>query len=119
MPYPTVEVLQAWQPVNVHETQWSHPQTSESDKSGLSGRHCTLGTTICHRRVLRGELATERRSSIAVTRRLIEAHGFTIVAAEADWPEAAAIEGHVRHLRDATRARAWRAGAPDMYPFGV
>jgi protein-L-isoaspartate(D-aspartate) O-methyltransferase len=33
----------------------------------------------------------------AITRRLIEKHGFTIVAAEADWPDAAAIDRYVRH----------------------
>ncbi|MBZ9861876.1 protein-L-isoaspartate(D-aspartate) O-methyltransferase [Mesorhizobium sp. CA12] len=33
----------------------------------------------------------------AITRRLIEKHGFSIVAVEADWPDAAAIDRHVRH----------------------
>jgi protein-L-isoaspartate(D-aspartate) O-methyltransferase len=33
----------------------------------------------------------------AITRRLIEAHGFTIVAVEADWPDAATIDRYVRH----------------------
>jgi erythromycin esterase-like protein len=28
---------------------------------------------------------------------LIEQHGFTIVAVEADWPDAAVIDRHVRH----------------------
>lgn len=32
----------------------------------------------------------------AITRRLIEKHGFTIVAVEADWPDAATIDRHVR-----------------------
>lgn len=32
------------------------------------------------------------RARAAITRRLIEKHGFTIVAAEADWPDAAAID---------------------------
>lgn len=32
----------------------------------------------------------------AITRRLIERHGFTIVAVEADWPDAAAIDRYVR-----------------------
>jgi protein-L-isoaspartate(D-aspartate) O-methyltransferase len=39
----------------------------------------------------------------AITRRLVEAHGFNIIAVEADWPDAAAIDRHVRH-RPATRA---------------
>lgn len=32
-----------------------------------------------------------------ITRRLIEEHGFGIVAAEADWPDAARIDHYVRH----------------------
>lgn len=36
------------------------------------------------------------RARAHITRRLIERHGFTIVAAEADWPDAAAIDRHVR-----------------------
>lgn len=37
------------------------------------------------------------RARAAITRRLIEHHGFTIVAAEADWPDAATIDRYVRH----------------------
>jgi erythromycin esterase-like protein len=44
----------------------------------------------------------------AITRRLIEQHGFTIVAVEADWPDAAAIDRYVRHRP--------KSGAPDT-PF--
>jgi len=33
----------------------------------------------------------------AITQRLITDHGFTIVAVEADWPDAARIDRHVRH----------------------
>src|SRR5690606_25002355 len=36
------------------------------------------------------------RARAAITRRLIERHGFTIVAVEADWPDAAAIDRYVR-----------------------
>ncbi|HVM38499.1 MAG TPA: erythromycin esterase family protein [Sphingomicrobium sp.] len=43
------------------------------------------------------------RARAAISRRLIERHGFTIVAVEADWPDAAAIDRYVRH-------RAPRAG---------
>ena len=32
------------------------------------------------------------RARAAITRRLIEEHGFTIVAVEADWPDAAAVD---------------------------
>jgi protein-L-isoaspartate(D-aspartate) O-methyltransferase len=37
------------------------------------------------------------RARAAITRRLIEQHGFTIVAVEADWPDAAAVDRFVRH----------------------
>lgn len=37
------------------------------------------------------------RARAAITQRLIEKHGFTIVAVEADWPDAASIDRHVRH----------------------
>ena len=36
------------------------------------------------------------RARAAITRRLIEHHGFTLVAVEADWPDAAAIDRMVR-----------------------
>ncbi len=36
------------------------------------------------------------RARAAITRRLIEEHGFTIVAVEADWPDAAGIDRYVR-----------------------
>ncbi|MGM3387233.1 erythromycin esterase family protein [Stutzerimonas stutzeri] len=41
------------------------------------------------------------RARAAITRRLIERHGFTIVAAEADWPDAAMIDRYVRHQQPA------------------
>jgi protein-L-isoaspartate(D-aspartate) O-methyltransferase len=44
------------------------------------------------------------RARAAITRRLIEKHNFTIVAVEADWPDAAAVDCYVRH-------RAVRPGA--------
>jgi protein-L-isoaspartate(D-aspartate) O-methyltransferase len=37
------------------------------------------------------------RARAAITQRLIEQHGFSIVAVEADWPDAAAIDRYVRH----------------------
>jgi len=43
------------------------------------------------------------RARAAISRRLIERHGFTIVAAEADWPDAATVDRYVRH-------RPWREG---------
>lgn len=33
----------------------------------------------------------------AITRRLVEHHGFNIIAVEADWPDAAAINHYIRH----------------------
>lgn len=33
----------------------------------------------------------------AITRRFVERHGFTIVAAEADWPDAAVLDRAIRH----------------------
>ena len=37
------------------------------------------------------------RTRAAITRALIERHGFSIVAVEADWPDAAQIDDYVRH----------------------
>lgn len=37
------------------------------------------------------------RARAAITRRLIERHGFSIVAVEADWPDAASIDRYVRY----------------------
>jgi len=37
------------------------------------------------------------RARAAITRRLVEQHGFTIVAVEADWPDAAVADRYVRH----------------------
>jgi len=37
------------------------------------------------------------RARDAITRRLVEHHGFRIVAVEADWPDAASIDRYVRH----------------------
>jgi protein-L-isoaspartate(D-aspartate) O-methyltransferase len=44
------------------------------------------------------------RARAAITQRLVQAHGFTIVAAEADWPDAATIDRYVRHRPARTRA---------------
>lgn len=43
----------------------------------------------------------------AITRRLIEAHGFNLVLVEGDWPDIARIDGYVRH--NAPRLRAGEA----------
>ncbi len=37
------------------------------------------------------------RARAAITRRLVERHGFTVVAVEADWPDADRIDRWVRH----------------------
>ncbi|NJC41016.1 erythromycin esterase-like protein [Brevundimonas alba] len=44
------------------------------------------------------------RARAAITRRLIERHGFSIVAVEADWPDAASIDRHVRQRPDPKHA---------------
>ena len=37
------------------------------------------------------------RARAAISKRLIEQHGFNIVAVEADWPDAASVDRYVRH----------------------
>src|SRR3954462_12201060 len=37
------------------------------------------------------------RARAAISRRLIERHGVTIVAVEADWPDATRVDDYVRH----------------------
>ena len=43
------------------------------------------------------------RARAAISRRLIEKHGFNIVAVEGDWPDCATVDRYVRH-------RPWREG---------
>ncbi len=38
------------------------------------------------------------RTQVAITQRLIEQHGFIIVAVEADWPDAGHVDRYVRSL---------------------
>jgi erythromycin esterase-like protein len=47
---------------------------------------CTHGTAEFH------------RARDAITRRLVDLHGFSVVALEADWPDAAQVDAHVRGL---------------------
>ncbi len=42
------------------------------------------------------------RARAAITRRLVERHGFTIVAVEADWPDAYRVNRYVRGCGDAS-----------------
>jgi erythromycin esterase-like protein len=42
------------------------------------------------------------RTRAAITRRLVEHHGFNIIAVEADWPDAAKIDRYTRHLQEPT-----------------
>jgi protein-L-isoaspartate(D-aspartate) O-methyltransferase len=44
------------------------------------------------------------RARAAITRYLIKENGFTIVAVEADWPDAAAVDRYVRHRPSLARA---------------
>jgi erythromycin esterase-like protein len=46
------------------------------------------------------------RSRAAISRHLIQYHGFNVVAVEADWPDAAAIDRRVRHREAETPAPA-------------
>src|ERR1700709_1249032 len=76
---------------------WSEPLPSPEDPTFADA----LGAFGSARVVLLGE-ATHGSSEFyrarsAITRRLIERHGFSIVAVEADWPDAAHIDHHVRH----------------------
>src|SRR5215207_460658 len=64
------------------------------------------------------------RARAAITRRLIERHGFTIVAVEADWPDANRIDRYVRHrpLQDGddeafTRFPTWMWRNIEVYDF--
>ncbi|MFP4002845.1 MAG: protein-L-isoaspartate(D-aspartate) O-methyltransferase [Alphaproteobacteria bacterium] len=52
------------------------------------------------------------RARAAISRRLIEKHGFTIVALEADWPDAARIDRYVRHREPAP----WEQAAFTRFP---
>ncbi len=57
------------------------------------------------------------RARAAITRRLIEHHGFTIVALEADWPDAAHINAYVRDERKPSfPARPFQAFPTWMWP---
>ena len=51
------------------------------------------------------------RARAAISRRLIERHGFTIVAVEADWPDAATIDRYVRHRPAREGVRSTRSSA--------
>jgi protein-L-isoaspartate(D-aspartate) O-methyltransferase len=48
------------------------------------------------------------RARAAITRRLIERHGFTVVAVEADWPDAAAYNRYVQDRSPGLPASAFR-----------
>ena len=50
------------------------------------------------------------RARAAISRRLIERHGFNIVAVEGDWPDAATLDRYVRH-RQPAEARARHSSA--------
>ncbi len=52
------------------------------------------------------------RARAAISRRLIERHGFNILAVEADWPDAATIDRYVRHRE----ARAGEMHAFERFP---
>lgn len=68
------------------------------DDSGFARR---FGRYADRRVVLLGEASHGTsefyRARAAITRHLVEFHGFTVVAVEADWPDAAAINRYVMH----------------------
>ncbi len=72
------------------------PNLEDADFAGAFDRYAD------RRVVLLGEASHGTsefyRAKAAITRRLIERHGFSLVAVEADWPDALAIDRHVRHL---------------------
>lgn len=57
------------------------------------------------------------RARAAITRRLIERHGFTVVAVEADWPDAALIDDYVRLVREA--AASGHSRSPPGHPAAL
>ena len=52
------------------------------------------------------------RARAAITRWLIEYHGYSIVAVEADWPDAGRIDRYVRHLQPEPKREAGFARFP-------
>lgn len=71
------------------------PEFDHADFAGLFDRYADC------RVVLLGEAshgtAEFYRARARITQRLIERHGFNIVAVEADWPDAATVDRYVRH----------------------
>ncbi|MDB5570667.1 MAG: protein-L-isoaspartate O-methyltransferase [Hyphomicrobiales bacterium] len=67
------------------------------------------------------------RARMAITQRLVDAHGYTIVAVEADWPDAASVDAYVRGAREAapreaaeaafTRFPTWMWRNEEMHDF--
>jgi len=49
------------------------------------------------------------RARAAITRRLIEKHGFSLLAVEADWPDARSIDRYVRHRPAPPPSKDWEA----------
>jgi protein-L-isoaspartate(D-aspartate) O-methyltransferase len=86
------------------------PPLDDPDFAGGFDRYADL------RVVLLGEAshgtAEFYQARAAITRRLIERHGFTIVAVEADWPDAAAVDRFVRHRP----ARLWAEQPFQRFP---
>ncbi len=76
----------------------AEPLPSPEDASGF-GTHFDRFSDA--RVLLLGEATHGSRefylARAAITRRMIERHGFSVVAVEADWPDAARIDDYVRH----------------------
>ena len=79
--------------------QWSEPLPPPEDPAFADAFDGFGGARV----VLLGEASHGTsefyRARAAITRRLIERHGFTVVAVEADWPDAAQLDAHVRQRR--------------------
>ncbi|KAF8529236.1 erythromycin esterase-domain-containing protein [Hysterangium stoloniferum] len=56
------------------------------------------------------------RARAAITKRLIEEHGFTILAVEADWPDSAKVDRWVRHKNDPVTAGTYKVDPFKRFP---
>ncbi len=85
----------------VHEAAETLPDPNDPDFGAAFDRYGTA------RVVLLGEASHGTsefyRARAAITRRLIEKHGFNIVAVEADWPDAAVLDRRARGLAQGRR----------------
>ena len=72
------------------------PSPEKADELGACFDHFTEAKVVLLGEASHGT-SEFYKARAAITRRLIEKHGFNIVAVEADWPDAARIDHYVRH----------------------